>query len=179
MERIKQAIENAKNPEISRSGRPDLSNVHSHYTKPLHSSHGRINWGMVKNVTAFVLVLLAGWLWLRLDFMNRIELLASEYITEGVKQARAEATRRSEEEAKFKILILGNLNRCQAAAERDKEDYVALVRDAVRTKNVKAKRKEDVQFFIPKTSMDEANQMLESAKAECQNVYNSQLQFGK
>jgi hypothetical protein len=179
MERIKQAIENAKNPELSREGRPVDSRVHSQYTKPLHSARHGINWSMAKNITAFVLILLAGWLWMRLDFMNQLELIASEYINEGVKQARAEASRRSVDEAKFKMLILGNLTRCQEVAEKDKENYIALVRDAVRLKNEKAKHKKDVEFFIPKASLDKANMMLETAKTECQKIYNSQLQHGK
>lgn len=179
MERIKQAIENAKNPGASHTG--NVLHVHSQYLKASHTAHTRhgIRWDVVKNVSAFVIILFAGWLWMRLDFMNQLELVASEYINDGVKQVRAEVKKRQEAEAKFRQLILANLTHCQEAAESDKEKYMKLAQDAVRVKNAKAGLKNHEQFFIPKAAVTEAERMLEAAKNECQQIYDTQLKNGK
>jgi len=178
MERIKQAIENAKKPEASRAGRPDRSHVHSHYAKETHTDHW-YSLEKVKIVAAFVLILFAGWLWMRLDFMNRLELIASEYIHDGVKQARAEAKKRMDDEANFKKLILTNLTHCQEAAEKNKESYLQLMQHTVQVKNTKEKHAAHEQFIVPKTAISQANKMLEDAKAECQQIYDRQLQNGR
>jgi hypothetical protein len=133
----------------------------------------------IKLVIAVLLIFFAGWLWLRLDFMNQLELIASEYINDGVKQARAEAKKRLADEENFKRLILNNLIHCQAAAENNKESYVKLVQDSVRVSNEKAVKDRDLTFVIPKSTENKAEMMLEAAKAECQQIYNTQLQSGK
>jgi hypothetical protein len=181
MERIKQAIENAKKPGPVRAGRPDASHVHSHYTRSSNESfiHSRVRWDVVKYVTAAVLIFLAGWLWLRLDFMNQLELIASEYINDGVKQARAEVKRRFDEEARFKQLIQTNLAHCQEAAEKNKDSYMKLAQETVRAKNEKLPPAKHEKFILPHESINEANRMMETAKAECQNIYDTQLKAGR
>jgi hypothetical protein len=179
MERIKQAIENAKNPGASHAG--NSLHVDSQYVKASHTAHAprRIRWNNVKNVSAFVMLLFAGWLWMHLNFLNRIELMASEYINDGVKQARAEVKKRQEDEAKFRQLILANLEHCQEAAESDKDNYMKLAQDAGRVKNDNAGFKKHEQFYIPKAAVIEATRLLEAAKNECQQIYDTQLKNGK
>jgi hypothetical protein len=178
MERIKQAIENAKKPGASRSGRSDISQVHSQYTKGSHKGHW-YSMDTIKTVIAFVLILFSGWLWMRLDFMNRIELIASEYIHDGVEQARAEIKRRIQDDESFKKLILANLAHCQEAAENDKDSYLKLVQDSVRLKNETTKHTAHEKFIVSKAVADKAEKMLASAKAECQQIYDNQLQNGR
>lgn len=180
MERIKQAIENAKNPVENRADRPAVSNDHNKFTKPSNAyqekNHAR--WNIVKYLSAALLIFFGGWLWLRLDFMNQLELVASEYINEGVKQARAEIKRRLTYDDKFKKLIQANLSHCQAVAERDRDSYIKLVQKEVRVKNKKATPDNQEQFFIPNSALAEANRMLESTKAECKMIYETQLKNG-
>lgn len=159
MERIKQAIENAKKSDDGIVSSSRKSHLHSQYTKSPRSAHS-FRLDMAKYMAAFVLIILAGWLWMRLDFMNRLELMASEYINQGVIQARLEISRRLEGEARFKQLILDNLNHCQQAAEKDRELYVKLVRDAVDIKNENIKAlnseklvKEHGKFTIPRDAV--------------------------
>jgi len=135
--------------------------------------------GKAKDNTCFVLILFAGWLWLRLDFMNQLELIASEYINDGVKQARAEARRRLEDDAKFKQLILGNLSHCQEAAEKNKESYVKLMQDAVRSKNANGAHGNSEEIRHIQVRNGQGCKMLETAKAECQQIYDTHLLTGK
>jgi len=181
MERIKQAIENAKKPGASRSGRPEMSHVHSQYTRSSNEDHVHhaVRWDIVKNVSGVVLIILAGWLWMRLDFMNQLELIASEYINDGIKNARAEVQRRQSDEVKFKQLIQSNLEHCQDAAVRDNEKYMNLAQEAVTRKNDKGSPNKQEEFIIPKAAVIAAAKMLETAKAECQQIYNTQLKSGK
>lgn len=179
MERIKQAIENAKKPGSANVAEAGVSSVGSINRSGAEKAHGRIRWDIVKYVIAVTMIIFAGWLWMRLDFMNRLELIASEYIHDGVKQARAEARKRQEDEAKFRQLISANLAHCREAAEKDKENYMALAQKQVRIKNRKQADDIQVKFYIPKAAMAEAERMLEGAKAECQQVYETQLKNGR
>lgn len=177
MERIKRAIESAKNPDSSGL---DHHHVESHGTRKRRSTPPPNKVRETLKITlAFVLILFAGWLWLRLDFMNQLELIASEYINDGVKQARAEARRRLEDDAKFKQLILGNLAHCQEAAEKNREDYLKLMRDTVRSKNSSGANSHTEKFVISTSAAAKAAKMLETAKAECQQIYDTHLQTGK
>lgn len=180
MERIKQAIENAKNTDSNGSREFDHGDQAVRHKKK--SSTPRTHQDLrntIKLVIAVLLIFFAGWLWLRLDFMNQLELIASEYINDGVKQARAEAKKRLADEENFKQLILNNLIHCQTAAENNKENYIKLVQDSVRVSNEKVAKDRDLTFIIPKATESKAEIMLEAAKAECQQIYNTQLQKGK
>jgi len=180
MERIKQAIENAKKPDLSGDSKPGKINQNGQHERtqraPKTQSGLRNTYKMIISV---VLIFMAGWLWLRLDFMNQLELLASGYIHDGITQARAEAKKRLADEEQYKQLIFDNLTHCQAAAENNRESYVKLVRDAVRIKNEKAVQDKQVIFILPKAAENKADMMLEAAKAECQKIYDGQLKNGK
>lgn len=178
MERIKQAIENAKKPGAVTSSRSGAASVHSRYSKAEHAHHGARR-DIIKNISAAILIIFAGWLWMRLDFMNRLELIASEYIHDGVKQARAEARKRLEDEAKFRQLIETNLAHCQEAAERDKENYMSLAQKDVSIKNKKSAEGEQVKFYISKAALSEAESMLVAAIAECRQVYETHMKNGR
>ena len=180
MERIKQAIESAKNTESNGAEELDKHHSESHGTRKRHSTPppNKVR-ERLKITLAFVLILFSGWLWLRLDFMNQLELIASEYINDGVKQARAEARRRLVDDAKFKQLTLGNLAHCQEAAEKNRENYLKLMRDAVRSKNASGAKGTSEKFVISTSAAAKAEKMLKSAKAKCQRNYETHLQAGK
>ena len=179
MERIKQAIENAQSLESNGADGLD-KHSESHGTRKRRSTQPPNKARETLKITlAFVLILFAGWLWLRLDFMNQLELIASEYINDGVKQARVEARRRLEDDAKFKQLILGNLAHCQETAETNKESYVNLMQDEVRSKNDKGKPGNPEKFVISTSAAVKAAKMLATTKAKCQQIYDRQLKNGK
>lgn len=180
MERIKKAIENAKNPELN--GHSNLEQVDqtgkNKKTPRSPRTHQDLR-NTIKLIIAVVLIVLAGWLWLRLDFMNQLELIASEYINDGIKLARSEAKKRVADEEKFKQLMANNLAHCQAAAESYKESYVKLVQDSVRIQNEKGGHDKKGVFVIPPAVERKADSMLEAAKVECKQIYDAQLIRGK
>jgi hypothetical protein len=177
MERIKQAIENAKKPGTIRADGHIITSVHSQYTKHADVAHGT-GWNIFKYVSAVVLIFFAGWLWLRLDFLNQLELIASEYIHDGIKHARAEVKRRAVEEEKFKHLIHANFTHCQAVAEKNKEGYLELAQNDLRIKNKKTGNGNQGKLVLSKAALNEAAKMLEDAKAECRQIYETQLKNG-
>ena len=180
MERIKRAIESAKSSETNGTDGPDKHHSESNGTRKRRSTPTPNKVRQTLKITlAFVLILFAGWLWLRLDFMNQLELIASEYINDGVKQARAEARRRLEDDANFKRLILGNLTHCQEAAAKNRENYLKLMRDTVRSRNDNGAHGNAEKFVISTSAAAKAAKMLETAKAECQQIYDTHLQTGK
>jgi hypothetical protein len=187
MERIKQAIENAKKPDSGEANQlvqksPDIQRKkHRRSAKPPSDLRNTI-----KKVIAAVLIFAASLLWLRLDFMNQLELGASEHIHDGIEQARAEAKKRLLEKERFEKLILANLVNCQSAAESAKDSYESLMQKAVEKANIyhinfmqKAELSKHGEFIIPKAVTDEARKMLLTARAECQQIYDEQLQNGK
>jgi hypothetical protein len=187
MERIKQAIENAKKPDSGDVSQPvqeppDIQRKkHRRSAKPPSDLRSTI-----KKVIAAVLIFAASMLWLRLDFMNQLELGASEHIHDGIEQARSEAKKRLLEKERFEKLILANLVNCQSAAENAKDSYESLMQKAVEKANIyhaklmqKAELSKPVEFLIPKAITEEARKMLMTAKAECQQIYDEQLQNGK
>lgn len=180
MERIKQAIESAKSSESNGAEGLDKHPSENHGTRKRRSTSppSKVR-ERLKITLAFVLILFAGWLWLRLDFMNQLELLASEYINDGVKQVRAEARRRLEDDAKFKKLIHDNFTHCQETAEKNRDNYLKLMRDTVRSKNNNGTHGNTESFVISTSATAKAAKMLETAKAECQQIYNRHLLTGK
>jgi len=182
MERIKQAIENAKNTESDETSNPDLAESGEKHTRTPHCvlSHQGLR-NTIKEIIAIVLIFAASVLWLRLDYMNRLELGASEYIHDGIKQARAEVKKRSLDKEKFEQVILANFNRCQSTAEKTWENYDRLMQK-IADKSIiyhlnlmqKLERRNVSEFVVPKSVTDEATKMLEIAKAECQQIYDTQ-----
>lgn len=180
MERIKKAIENAKSTVPCAEGGHDLSHSGSQKIRKRRTTKDPAQLkDTIKTVIAFVMILFAGWLWLRLDFMNELELIASEYINAGVKQARAEAQKRLADEEKFRQLIFDNLTHCQAAAENNKNGLVKLVKDSVRVPSEKTVKDKNQEFIILSAAEKKAVTMLAIAKAECQQVYDAQLHNGR
>ena len=187
MERIKQAIENAKKPDSG--GVIQLEQKHQDRKHKKHRTPAQKHpdlWNTIKKIVAVVLIFAASILWLRLDFMNQLELGASEYIHDGIEQARAEARKRLLEKERFEKLILANLGNCQAAAEDANDSYESLMQKAVSNANKyheslvqNSELRKSVEFIIPKAVTDEAKKMLLTAKAECQKIYDMQLYNGK
>ena len=181
MERIKQAIENAKSPDAtgdSMFNQLDPANKHIKQERSTRTPY-ELRVDMAKKVSALVLIFIMGWAWLRMDFMNQLELWGSEHIHEGIIQARAEAKKRVLEKENFKLLLFGNLEYCQSAAERATNDYVKLMQDTVRINNRKALPGKQEIFFVPREVAVESANMLATAKAECRQIYDTQLRNGK
>lgn len=180
MERIKLAIENAKKTYPDGTANFD----EDHAEKKLSSrpvsvrSHQDLR-NLIKAIIAAVLIFAGTVTWLRLDFMNQMEQGASEQIHEGIEQARVEAKRRLEYEANIKKLADENFMHCKDAAQKARNDYIQLAQEAVRIRNGKVMHGQQEKFYIPKTALQEANSVMEQAKAKCQQVYEASLQGGK
>ena len=184
MERIKKAIEQAQK---SKKNKSDLAETAHTYAQSSRVALGERNIRMylIKIVVASLLIIFAGWLWMHFDFRNKLELMASEYISDGLRQSRDEAKRRLESEARFKQLVSDNFAHCKAVAERDRDSYVKLVRDAIRKNNNNAisseenkLSKENGGYIVPKSVLVEANEMMETSIFECQQIFDMQLKKG-
>ncbi len=127
---------------------------------------------MIKVVIAVVLIFSAGGAWLYMDCLNRHEQGVTEQMHQGVDQARAEAKRRAEAKAIMEYQIQATLTSCMAAAEKAKSDYMLLIQKAIPP----AKRGSTV---IPQAVVDEAEMLLTTAKAECQQAHDSRLKNGQ
>lgn len=126
---------------------------------------------MIKAVVGVVLIFAAGGSWLYLDCLNRHEQGVTEQMHQGVDQARAEAKRRAEAKAIVEYQIQATLSSCQAAAEKSKNDYMLLIQKAVPP----GKRGPAV---IPQEIVDEAEMLLTTAKADCQQIHDTRLKSG-
>jgi predicted nucleic acid-binding protein len=176
MERIKKAIENAKNPELNGNGDTEQVNQSGQTKKSPRSprSHQDLK-NTIKLTIAILLIFAGGWLWLKLDFMNKLELIASEYINDTMKLVRAEARKRTADEEKFKQILVSNLDQCQSAAAYSKENYIKLVQDVVRDRNKNDTQDKKEAFVIAQSAEKKAESIFEADKAECLRIYNSQL----
>lgn len=172
MERIKQAIENAKNPGMIADTQTDVKFKRS--TAPASGRFAGINkWDLFKKTVGLGMIFLAGWLWLKLDFLNQLELVASDYINESVQRARAEIRHRKEEEERFRLLAQENYQHCLDNAESDKKNYLQLAQKDLHGKihgNGTA-----VKLTLSSSTLEEAERMLSAAKAQCQMKYTEQL----
>jgi hypothetical protein len=127
---------------------------------------------MIKVVIAVVLIFAAGGAWLYMDCLNQHEQGVTEQMHQGVDQARAEAKRRAEAKAIMEYQIQATLTSCQAAAGKAKSDYMLLIQKAVPpTKRGPA--------VIPQAVVDEAEMLLTTAKAECQQAHDTRLKNGQ
>jgi hypothetical protein len=127
---------------------------------------------VIKIVMAVVLIFLAGGAWLYLDCLNRTEQDVTLQAHNELEQARTEGKRRAEAKAGFENLIIGNMHNCQAAAEKAKTDYVALIQKAMPSKK-------NIPLAIPPAITAEAESILASTKTECQQVYDTRLKSGQ
>lgn len=125
---------------------------------------------MIKQMIAVILILLAGGAWLLLDCLNRREKSTAEMMQQSIVQARSEAKKRADYKKNFDEQLTHTLNTCNAAADKAKVDYMALVDQA-------APRKRG-QALIPQAVAVESEKILVAAKAECQLAYDSRLKNG-
>jgi hypothetical protein len=179
MERIKQAIEEANTPRTDKLRKRSVEAVHARHYSTDRKIQFSVSWNAVKYLTGAVLIFLAGWLWLRLDFMNQIEQITSQFINDSIRTARADIRRRSEDEEKYRQALQVNLAHCLEVAVKDRDKYIGVVAEQVRVKNENAKassheKSGHEKFIIPATAMTDANRIMETAKAECQQIYESQ-----
>ncbi len=183
MERIKQAIEDANHPRTEHLRRKGNERVISHPSASSQSFQISIPWNTVKYVTAAIFIFIAGWMWLRLDFMNEIELITSQFINDSIKTSRAEMKRRSQDEEKYRQMLQASLTHCLEVAEQDKEKYIKVVAEQVKLKNAKLDqekaRKEKngnhEKFIIPDSALAQADSLMQTAKADCQQIYLANL----
>jgi hypothetical protein len=119
---------------------------------------------MVKKVTAVLLILITGGVWIYLDYLNKQELAMVEQTRQEFLVIHAQAKER------FKSLINTDLGACQAAAEKTKNDYVAQNQITVPNK--------PGQFTIPQLVADEAARLLSEGNAACQRTFDRNLRSG-
>jgi len=129
---------------------------------------------MARTIIAVVFILLAGGSWFYLDTLNKEEKVGAEEIRKAVDKAQARAVaeekQKAEAKAQFESEINIDLSNCKAAAEKANNDYIILHQKPV--------RHHSGQFTITQVDEDEAAKMLESAKAECQQTYETRLKNG-
>lgn len=131
-----------------------------------------------KNIAALLILLAAG-AWFSLDYLNKQELGSAEQMRESMMSARIEAKKRAAEDSKrqaeekirFEQKLLSNLAICQDAALKAQSDYIGIIQ--------KISPKKRGLAVLPQSVTNEAEQILESAKAECQIIYDTQLKAGK
>jgi hypothetical protein len=126
----------------------------------------------IKSAIAVALIFLAGGAWLYLDCLNRTEQGITQQANNELVQARTEGKRRTEAKTSFENHIIGNMHNCQAAAEKAKIDYVALMQKAM-------PGKKNAPLAIPLAITDEAETLMASTKAECQQIYETRLKSGQ
>ena len=173
MERIKQAIENVRTKEQHGEGiqdQRDAENQNERRKNAQKNPNAKRN-SMIKRVVAILLIFTAGGAWFRLDCLNEQEKGASEYINEGIQQARAEAKRRVLSESRFGFFIRTNLSNCQEAADKANKAYVNLVKEATPRKQDKNDIVQPIVIY--------PEPVLMAAKAECQRIYDAQLKSGQ
>jgi hypothetical protein len=125
---------------------------------------------MIKQLIAVAMVFLAGGAWLYLDCLNQREQGSAELLHQNILMARAEANNRAEIKTNFSNQLATTLNNCNAAADKAKADYMALVEQAAPRRRGAA--------FIPQATADASEKILAAAKAECQLAYDSSLKSG-
>jgi len=125
---------------------------------------------MFKQMIAVVVILTSSGAWLYLDCLNKHEKGSAELLHQGVVQSRAEAKKRAEMKTNFDAQLATTLGNCNAAADKAKADYMALVEQAAPSKRGKA--------LVPQAVMEASEKTLAAAKAECQQVYDSRLKSG-
>lgn len=128
---------------------------------------------MLKQLIGLVLILFAAGAWLYMDCLNKQELGSAAQLQQGIVQARAEAKKRAEIagiKVGYEKQILATLSVCQAAADKARADYSSLIEQI-------APRKKGVAI-IPQAVSNAADKILASAKAECQQVYDTSLNSG-
>lgn len=126
---------------------------------------------MVKAIIAVVLILLGSGAWLALDYLNKQEQARAMEMHLGIEKDRAEAQKRSHRLKSFKERVQSNQGNCEAAADKAKTDYLALM-----LKVIPAKRKNTP--VIPQAIIDEAESITASAREICLQTATAQLQQG-
>lgn len=142
---------------------------------------------MNKTAIAVALIFLASGAWLYLDCLNKQERGVSEQIHKGIERAREEGKKRAEARVIFERNIIDNLAFCQAAADKSKDEYTDLLQQtvaAIATQQVAPRKRgraasgKSVPAAVPQAALDAAEKLLESAKTECQQVYDERLKKG-
>lgn len=126
---------------------------------------------MIKIVIGGVLIILAGAAWLYLDCLNKREQESTSQAQQGLLQARAEGARRAATKTIIANQLLASLTSCQAAAEKANNDYMNLIQKVAPSKRGKA--------IIPEAVTAEAEAILTSTKAECQQSYDNRMLMGQ
>lgn len=126
---------------------------------------------MLKILIAVVLAFLAGGAWLYLDCLNNHEQVSTERMHQDVNQVRLEASRRADAKAAFEYQMKTTLNSCQAAADKAKNDYMALIQKVAPSKRGRV--------IIPQDVLDQTETLAIAAKADCQQIYDALLKNGQ
>ena len=181
MERIKQAIEDAK--KLGPTGASVLEFINP-ASKPKETTRSVslpawMTKDLLKKVSAIALIFLSTIAWMRLDFLNQLELDASLHIHDGIKQASVEAKRRAIEKDRLQQILVDNLAHCRSTAQKAKNDYVNLVKEAMRAEKSKSVPGGRGKILMPRKVAIVVEKILLTATEECQQTYTKQLKNGK
>jgi hypothetical protein len=119
---------------------------------------------MAKKITAFLLILITGGVWVYLDYLNKQELALVEQTRQEFLVIHEQARER------FKSLVNSDLSACQAAAEKNKNNYVTL--------NQKSVPNKPGEFTVSKAVSDAAAKLLDEENAACQRNFERSLKKG-
>lgn len=122
---------------------------------------------MIKILIGVVLMCVAGGAWLYLDCLNHHEQGETAALQQGMLQAKAEARRRADTRTLFEVQLQDSLKACMDAADKSKADYMALLQ-----KNLPSKRGVVV---VPQAALDEAEALMTSARAACQQNHDEKM----
>jgi pantothenate synthetase len=126
---------------------------------------------MAKIIIAVSLIFLLGGGWLALDYLNKQEQARALEIHKGIEQARLESKRRLGKRSNFESVIHATQADCEAAADKAKVDYMALMLKILPVKS-------RALGGLPQTVSSQAEAILQSAKTECQSTATNILSKG-
>ncbi len=121
----------------------------------------------IKKIVAVVLIVGASGAWAYLDHLNKRELQEAADARKAMEEARVVAATRAQARADSETKLRSELGACQAAAEKDKNDFLA-----AHQKPVPRKRG---QFTIAQEDIDEAERMQKDSVARCQMMFDTQM----
>jgi hypothetical protein len=125
---------------------------------------------MIKKTIGIFIILIASGVWFYLDLLNKQVLGGAEQIHASVENARAEAKKRAAAREEFENMVLVYMNECQVAAQEARDNYLNLIDKALKIEVENPEMPIEVKVNV--------EQLMVSAKAECQRTYEKNLKTG-
>ncbi len=123
----------------------------------------------IKKIVAVVLIISSSGAWGYLNHLNKKELEAAANARKDLEVARTVAAARAQARADSEATLRRGLAECQAAAEKDRNDFVAAHQKPVPRKRGR------FAFAIAPEDLNEAEQMQKDSIARCQMRFDMQM----